>query len=320
VSLRLLCAAALVWLACAPPAAAQQRYAIVVSGASGGELYASRLGSWREAMVRVLGEKLGFEADHVLVFAESTPAVPAATRERIGASVERLAGALGPEDLLLIVLMGHGSFDGVEAKFNLVGPDFDAAEWRDLLRPLRARLVLVNTTGASFPFLERLSGPRRTIITATESAAQRFDTIFPEFFAAVFEDDGSDLDKDGRVSLLEAFSGASRAVKQHYERRGQLPIERAMIDDNGDGVGKWAGAAGPDGAIAARTFLDSSDAAATTDAELADLFQRRAALESQVDELRSRKPIMPPEDYMREFEQVMIELARVSRDIRRRKS
>lgn len=306
--------------ATAAPALAQQRYALVISGATGGDPYAARLSVWRQSMVRVLREKLGFEADRVLVFAEGADGAAPATRERIAAAIERLSAKLAPDDLLFVVLMGHGSSDGVEAKFNLVGPDLDATEWRDLLRPVRARIVLANTSGASFPFLERLAGPRRTIITATESAAQRFDTVFAEYFAAAFGEESADLDKDGRVSILEAFSGASRAVKQHYERRGQLPIERAMIDDNGDGVGKWAGAAGPDGAAAARTFLDSADAGARTDPELADLFQRRAALEAQVDELRTRKPLMPPDDYMKEFEKVMIELARVSRDIRRRKS
>jgi hypothetical protein len=292
----------------------------VITGAGGGEPYAARLTIWRQALVSVLREQLRFEADHVLAFGEDATDAAPATRERIVAAIERLSSTLAPEDLLLVVMMGHGSFDGVEAKFNLVGPDLDATEWRDLLRLSRARMVLVNTTGASFPFLERLAGPRRIVITATEAAAQRFDTVFAESFIASFGDLSADLDKDGRVSVLEAFSGASRAVRLQYERRGQLPIERALIDDNGDGVGKWAGAAGPDGAVAARTFLDGADAGTTTDPELADLFQRRAALETQVDELRVRKPLMPADDYVAEFENLMIELARVSRDIRRRKS
>jgi hypothetical protein len=93
-----------------------------------------------------------------------------------------------------------------------------------------------------------------------------------------------------------------------------------MLDDNGDRVGKWAGGEGNDGAIAARTFLDAVDAGPAADAELAELLQRRAALEALVDDLRARKPLMQADDYMQEFEKVMIELARVSREIRRRKS
>ncbi len=301
-------------------ASAQQRYAVVIAGASGGEPYASRLTGWQQQTVSVLREKLGFDVDHLSVFAENAPDTRPATREAITSAIEALRRRADPQDLIFVVLLGHGSFDGVEAKFNLVGPDLDANEWADLIRGLRARVVLVNTTGGSFPFLERLSGPRRIIITATETAAQRFDTVFPEYFVAAFADAGADLDKDGRVSLLEAFSAASRQVKQYYERAGHLPIERAMLDDNGDRVGKWAGGEGADGATAARTFLDAAEVGAAADPALAELLQRRAALEAQVDDLRARKPLMPADEYAREFERVMIDLARVSRDIRRRKS
>ncbi|HXH07843.1 MAG TPA: hypothetical protein VNI83_14760, partial [Vicinamibacterales bacterium] len=240
------------------------------------------------------------------------------TRDAVRAAFDRLVRVLGPEDLLLVVLLGHGTWDGVDAKFNLVGPDLDAGEWRELLRPVRARVVLVNTTGASFPFLERLAGPKRIVITATASAAQRYDTVFPEYFIESLGDPAADLDKDGRVSLLEAFSAASRRVRQHYDERGQLATERALLDDTGDGIGKEAGAAGPDGAVAARTFFDAAVTPSAADPVLADLLQRRAALEAQVDELRARRPLMPAEDYAREFERLMIELARISREIRKR--
>lgn len=311
-------------LCVSPPAArGQERHAVVIAGASGGEPYAARLASWRDSMVAAFRETLEFEGDRVLVFAEDAPGGRSATREAIVPALERLVRTLSRDDLLVVVLLGHGTTgaaEGQAAKFNLVGPDLDAAEWGALFEPLRARLVFVNTTAASFPFLERLSGPRRIVITATESSAQRFTTVFPEHFAAAFADPAADLDKDGRVSVLEAFSAASRGVKRSYDQRGQLVIERALIDDNGDGEGKWAGAPGPDGAVAARTFLDSASSGVPADPALAELFQRRAAIELQLDELRARKPLMSAEEYAREFERVMIDLARVSREIRRRRT
>jgi hypothetical protein len=278
------------------------------------------MNGWRERTVTLLRENLGFEADHLFVFGENAPDARPATREAVTTAFDSLRQRAEPQDLVFVVLFGHGSFDGAEAKFNLVGPDLDTSEWADLLRPVRARLVLVDTTGASFPFLERLSGPRRIIVTATETPAQRFDTVFPEYFVGALADPAADLDKDSRVSLLEAFSAASRQVKQYYERAGQLPVERAMLDDNGDRVGKWAGGEGTDGATAARTFLDAAATGLTADPALADLLQRRAMLEAQVDDLRARKPLMPPEEYARAFEKLMIDLARVSREVRRRKS
>lgn len=314
------CLALVLLLAVAPLASAQQRYAVVISGASGGEPYAGRLNTWRQQTVTVLRDSLRFEADHVFVFGENGADARPATRESLVAALEGLGRRAATQDLVFIILFGHGSFDGVEAKFNMVGPDLDTNDWADLLRPIRARVVLVNTTGASFPFLERLSGPRRIVVTATETPAQRFDTMFPEYFVQALADPAADLDKDSRVSVLEAFSAASRQVKQYYERSGQLPVERAMLDDNGDRVGKWAGGEGSDGAIAARTFLDAMEAGPATDPALAELLQRRAALEAQVDDLRARKPLMAADEYAREFEKVMIDLARVSREIRRRKS
>lgn len=307
-------------LGAAARAEAQHRYALVVSGASGGELYAGRLNTWRQQTATLLRDSLRFDADRVFVFGENAQEARPATREAITAVLEEVGRRSTAQDLVFIVLFGHGSLDGVEAKFNLVGPDLDTSDWADLLRPIRARVILVDTTGASFPFLERVSGPRRIVVTATETPAQRFDTVFPEYFVQALADPAADLDKDGRISLLEAFSAASRQVKQFYERSGQLPVERAMLDDNGDRVGKWAGGEGSDGAVAARTFLDAAEAAPAADPALADLLQRRAALEAQVDDLRARKPLMPADAYAQEFEKVMIDLARISREIRRRKS
>ena len=146
-------------------------------------------------------------------------------------------------DTLLLVLLGHGTYDGIDAKFNLVGPDLSAAEWKDALEGLAGRLVVVNTTESSFPFLEQLSSRGRVVITATDSAAQRFATVFPEYFIRSLVDRSSDFDKNGRVSILEAFNAASAGVKQHYEQRGQLSTERPLIDDDGDRVGREAAGA-----------------------------------------------------------------------------
>ena len=106
------------------------------------------------------------------------------------------------------------------------------------------RLVVVNSAPASSPFIERLAGPRRIVISATDSVAQRFDTVFPEYFIAAFGDDGADIDKNGRTSMWEAFAWAAGAVRRYYQQRGQLPTERPLLDDNGDGVGREASAQG----------------------------------------------------------------------------
>jgi hypothetical protein len=308
-------------LGVASPAVAETQYALVVSGAAGGEAYSAQHAKWRGALVSALRERLGLPQDHIVLLADGVDGTPSATREEVRRAMTRLQQAAGPDDVLMVVLIGHGNADSEDAKFNLVGPDFSADDWRDLLRPVRAKVVFVDTTEASFPFLEKLSGPRRVVITATDSIVQRFVTVFPEYFAQALGDGAADIDKNGRVSIWEAFSAASQRVRQYYEQRGQLATERALLDDNGDGVGREAGAPGADGMVASRTYLDvRTGAEPKTDPVLVELLQRRAALEAQVEELRARKPLMPPADYAAEFERLMIELARVSRDIRHRKS
>ena len=167
-----------------------------------------------------------------------------AARRSTAENVRRVLGDLRRRvtgsDTLLLVLLGHGTYDGIDAKFNLVGPDLSAAEWKDALDGLAGRVVIVNTTESSFPFLEQLSSRGRVVITATDSAAQRFATVFPEYFIRSLVDGSSDFDKNGRVSILEAFNAASAGVKQHYEQRGQLSTERPLLDDDGDGTGREA--------------------------------------------------------------------------------
>lgn len=304
----------------APARAEGARYALVVSGASGSAQHAADHARWREALVNALRGRLAFPPDHVVVLQEGPPAeAGTATAAAVRRAFRALAARMSARDLLLVVLIGHGTFDGVEAKFNLVGPDLEADEWRALADLVPGRLVFVNTASSSAPFLPRLAGPRRVVITATATPAQQYDTVFPEFFTKAFETDESDLDKDGRVSIGEAFAYASSRVRRWYLERGQLATERALLDDTGDGAGKEAGELGDDGAVASRWFLDAGPAVdASSDPALSELLARRDALETALDELRRKREFMPPADYARELEQLLIEHARVSRRIRNR--
>jgi hypothetical protein len=244
---------------------------------------------------------------------------PGATAVEVERTLGRIVADATPDDVVAVVLIGHGTSDGHEAKFNLSGPDLTADRWRDLLAGLSATLVFVNTTSSSWPFVPALAGPRRVIISATDTVLQRFDTVFPQFFSAAFTDAAADLDKDGRTAVGEAFVYAAARARRWYEQRGQLPTERAVLDDTGDGRGKEAGVLGEDGALAARVFLDPGpEAALTADAALSALIERRDRLETDIDQLRRKKGFMPEADYARELERMLVELARLSRQIRSR--
>lgn len=303
----------------AASAEAQQRYALIVSGASGGDEYVEQYAAWIEAFERTLTEQMKFDPAQVTILSDTGDPEAMATAANVRRALGAVRVRMSRDDLLLVLLIGHGTFDGVDAKFNLVGPDLESSEWAALLNPLPGRIVLVNSTAGSFPFIERLSGPRRVVIAATDSAAQRFDTVFPEYFVKAFDDPGADLDKNGRVSVWEAFASASAGVKSHYQQRGQLSTERALLDDNGDGTGRGAAEQGADGSLATHTYLDENrPEAAPTDEELLGLLQRKALIEAELDELKIRKTFLQREEYEKEFERIIIELSRVSSDIRKR--
>ena len=303
----------------ASAASAQQRFAFIIAGASGGQDYAQQYSKWTDELSKLLATRMQIDTSQITVLADTPRPDAAATAANVRKVFAKLRAEVGKEDVLLIVLIGHGTFDGMDAKFNLVGPDLESTAWADLVAGINGRVVIVNTTSASFPFIERLAGPRRVVIAATDSAAQRFDTIFPEYFIQAFQQDASDVDKNGRVSIWEAFAAASAGVRRHYQQRGQLATERPLLDDNGDGVGKEASDPGEDGALASRTYLDEPvPGAAPTDPALVRLLQRKSALESEVEELRVRRTFMPPDQYAKEFEKLMIELAQISHEVRKR--
>lgn len=305
-------------VATAATSSAADRHLLIVWGVPGSAEHAARQAVWVERLVAAATGPLGIAPERTVVLAgEGGLPGARATRENVLAALARLQSTAAEDDLVCIVLVGHGSFDGVDAKFNLVGPDLEAAEWAALLRPVRARVVLVNTASASAPFLSRLAGPRRVVITATATPAQRFDTVFAEFFGSAFADPEADLDKDRRVSIWEAFAFASGRVKRHYEQRGQLATERAVLDDTGDGIGKEAGELGPDGAVASRLFLDAGpEAERTAGPAASELLARRARLLTDLEELKRKQSFMPAADYARELERVLVDIARISRDIR----
>jgi hypothetical protein len=223
---------------------------------------------------------------------------------------------LGP---LWLVLIGHGTFDGKEAKFNLRGPDISASDLSLWLQPFQRPLVVLNTASCSAPFLNKLSATNRVIITATRSGHEQNFTHFGQYFAEAIANPEADLDKDGQVSLLEAFLTASRKATEFYKVQGRLATEHALLDDNGDGRGtpadwfrglratkkpKDAGAV--DGAIAQQFCLVPSQAERQLTAEQR---AQRDSLEREVFRLREKKEQLAEDEYYRQMEGLLLQLA-----------
>jgi hypothetical protein len=298
-------------------AGADERFALIVSGVSGSEKIAANQKTWVASLESTLKGRLGLAGDHIVSLTETGTGATAATREALTSALTALRQRVTANDTLMVVLIGHGTSDGKVAKFNLVGPDMDSTEWKRALEGIPGRIIFVDTTSSSFPFVQDLSAKNRIVITATDSAAQRYDTMFPQYFIESLDKvAASDSDKNGRLSVWEAFAYASQAVKQAFDQKGTMVTERAVLDDNGDGTAKEATAAGPDGVLAKTTFLDAEPASTASNPAAAALEKQRITLEAQMEELKGRKDQMAPADYDAQLEKLAIDLARVSAQIR----
>jgi hypothetical protein len=226
-----------------------------------------------------------------------------------------------PNGELWLVFIGHGTFDGRTAKFNLRGPDISAEELAAALKPCHRPLAVMLCASSSGPFLNALSATNRVVITATRSGNEVNITRFGNYFARAIADPAADLDKDGQTSLLEAYLLASRQVEQFYKEEVRLATEHALLDDNGDGLGtpaEWfhgvraikiaANGKSVDGVRAHQLNFVRNQ----VEQELSpELRARRDELEQELSVLRNHRVEMNEADYYNQLETVLLEIARL---------
>src|ERR1051325_2348046 len=290
-------------------------FAVIINGPGGEEAYAQQFQEWTGQLRAALTEKFGFDAKNIRILSEKQP--PRATAEEVKKTFADLKSQLNADNVLFVFLIGHGSFDGKEAKFNLIGPDLAASEYNALLSSLPTRRVIVfNMASASGEFIKSLAAKGRIVITATRNGQETNATRFTGFFINALNATDADTDQDGHISVLEAFVYANRLTEDFYKRAGRLATEHALLDDNGDGVGHDKLEAG-EGLLARATYLDSlsvEDAAAT--AASGRLMKERMRLEGEIEQLIARKANMPEAEYEATLERLFIELAKVNRSIK----
>ncbi len=308
----------LLWLLALPGLAhAQtndQRTLILVVGAAGTPEYGERFAQWAE-LWKQGAAKGGLQT---LVIGEDAESSTNDRTQLLTALTNEVARPAGE---LWLVMIGHGTYDGRAAKFNLRGPDVSAADLAAVLKPCRRPLAVIQCASASGPFINALSGTNRVIITATRSGYEVDATRFGGYFAQAVADPAADLDKDGQTSLLEAFLLASRQVAQFYQEAGRLATEHPLLDDNGDGLGTpadWfsgvravkqpANGKSVDGLRANQFQLVRS----AVEQELSPAArQRRDELEARLNELRARKPTLAADDYYHQLEGILVEISRL---------
>ncbi len=319
---------------CCANAVQADNHVVIIAGKGGTTEYTAKFGRYAQQLQDVLQQQHGFRPVQITMLAENgAPLV--STNVNVETTFMKLATTMRSEDVLFVVLLGHGTADANFSKLNLVGEDLRDWDFARLLEKVPARQqVLINTTAASAGFVEKLAREERVIITATRSAEEKYATIFPEYFVeALAKGEEVDLNKDQKLSLLEAFDYARDRVVRFYEQANRLRPEHPLLEDNGDGLGSEipvaqafianVTATPSDGRLAARIFFNAGNATAAG-GEVAPetngpLAERKAKLLAELEALKTRKSSLSAAEYERKLEELFIALARLNREIKQSK-
>jgi hypothetical protein len=276
-------------------------FSLTVAGLGGEPDYEQRFSNWAKEFDKNLKAVGGEIKSEALMGAE-------ATKARVRQALETMARESKQQDTVVIFLIGHGSFDGTEYKINIPGPDISAIELATMLdRVPSARQLVVNATSASGASVHALQRQNRTVITATKSGTEKNATVFARYWIEALRDAAADTDKNEVITALEAFKYAELKTKQFYETNKRLATEHPTLD-GGDQQGQLG---------AARFALLRLGAThlAAQDPEKRALLEKREQLENQIDQLKFQKAAMPTDEYKKQLQVLLLELARTQAEL-----
>ncbi|MFC1730476.1 hypothetical protein ACFL6I_09080 [candidate division KSB1 bacterium] len=308
---------------------AGQSFAILIGGLGGEPQYTTRFNKLLLDTHKALTEQFMFPPGNIKVFAESVPDLEQfvddiSSAENITAAFRELESQVTGSDHAYVILFGHGSYDGKNAKLNIPRRDLSDEDFAEMLNRLDAgRIIFINTASSSFPFIQHISGENRIVITATKSPTQRNITEFPEYLVEGFSEAAADLDKNGSISVLEIFTYAALKTERFYSDNNHLATEHAMLEDNGDGQAfrvEELMTAG-EGALSGATYLKRRLVAfaaldsATGDTTMVRLLTEQEKLELEISTLKNSKDQYSVEQYYLLLEELLVKLARVNDEI-----
>jgi len=242
-----------------------------------------------------------------------------ATKARFSEVLATIARQAKPEDEFIVTLIGHGSYDGSEYKFNLLGPDISASELAAICDRVHAnRQLIVNTTSASGGAVVALQHPGRGVIAATKNGTEKNATVFARYWVEALQDPASDIDKSDSISALEALRYADRKTAAFYDSQKRLATEHAVFEDTGHGDPvKVSAAEGREGSLLASLTIVriGSAQAAMNDPTKRDLMLKKEELEQKIDALKYQKAAMEPGEYKKQLTDALLQLAKVQGDL-----
>jgi hypothetical protein len=291
---------------CAPAAT----FYVTISGLGGEPDYEQRFKMWAEDIDSSLKRAAGDA---------NITTLPAATRDQIRAKLGEIARQAKPEDSLVLMLIGHGSFDGTDYKFNVPGPDITGAELSVLLEKIPAsRQLVVNMTSCSGGSMSFLQKKNRIVITATKTGTEKNATVFARYWAEALREPAADTDKNDTVSALEAFHYAQRKTTEFFDSAKRLATEHSVLEDTGKGEGeRTPSAENGEGKLASvfTVVRMGANAAAARDPNKRPLLEKKEQLEEAIDKLKYDKAALPEQEYKKQLTALLLELAKTQEEL-----
>ena len=285
-------------------------YYVVVAGLGREADYEQRFTAAAKDLDRIFGAA-GSTA-HVYTLAGAQ-----ATAKQLAETLSAVARAAKVDDDFALILIGHGSFDGAEYKFNLVGPDVTAREIAAMCdRIVARRQLIVDTTSASGGAVVVLERPGRAVIAATKSGTEKNATVFARYWVEALEDPTADTDKSDSVSAMEAFRYAAKKTAAFYDSQKRLATEHAVFNDTGRGEPVRESGNGQGMLMSSFTLLRiGTNQQAANDPAKRALLDRKDELEQRIDTLKYQKAAMDPQDYKKQLTDALVELAKIQEEL-----
>jgi hypothetical protein len=293
-----------------PASAFADSSALILRGVAGSPEHEAKFVKWATGTQKALIEKFGFTPDHVIVLSD---------KQTVQAEIQKafvtLKQQLKPQDTLFLFMIGHGSGEDGEYKFNISGPDYTAEDYNKLLATLNVgRIVIVAATPASGAGLEKFAGKNRVVVTATRSGQEGNDIVFYDYFLAALQTNAADEDKDQKVSVWEAFKYAVTETERFYKDEGRLSTEHALLSDNG--TEKTDAKAKEPPVLARSTSFVVDRPIVSSDPKMQALLNQRKEIQQKIDELRINKNSIPAADFDKRMEDLLVQLALKNQEIK----
>ena len=289
-------------------------YFVIVAGLGGSAEYDKQFADWATELDHTF--RANGDDTHVLTLSGN-----GATRQQVQEVLSRLGAEIQADDAFALFLIGHGSFDGADYKFNLPGPDITASELAALLNRLPAqRQLVVNMSSCSGASLSALARKNRIVIAATKSGNEKNATVFPRYWLDALHDPTADTDKNGSVSALEAFEYTEQKTRTYFEAEKLLATEHPMLTDTGNAVAVRDPKPENGQGLLAGSFIvlrPEEQVAKATGPGKQKLVARKEDLEAKIDRLKYQKAAMNPEEYKQQLTALLLDLARTQAEIDR---